>query len=62
VPSLPPSDDNPEDVDTDAEDHLYDATRYGVMRRRRTPDAEQKSGDPEESTYKHDDDTYTMRV
>jgi hypothetical protein len=62
VPGLPPSDDNPEDVDTDAEDHWWDALRYGVMRRRRNPDAEQKSDDPEEATYKHDDNTYTLKV
>jgi hypothetical protein len=27
---------NPEDVDTNAEDHLYDALRYGVMTRPRS--------------------------
>ena len=27
---------NPEDVDTHAEDHLYDALRYGVMTRPRS--------------------------
>jgi hypothetical protein len=26
---------NPEDVDTNAEDHLYDALRYGIMSRPR---------------------------
>ena len=62
VPSLPPSDDNPEDVDTDAEDHAWDATRYGVMRRRRSPDEEQISADLDEPTKKYDDDTYRMRV
>lgn len=61
VPSLPPDDDNPEDVDTDAEDHAWDATRYGIMRRRRSPDEEQKSSDPEESTYK-EDDGYRLKV
>jgi hypothetical protein len=35
VPQLPPDALNPEDVDTDAEDHAWDATRYGVMRSRR---------------------------
>ena len=62
VPSLPPDDDNPEDVDTDAEDHAWDATRYGIMRRRRSPDEVQKSSDPEESTYKEDDGTYRIKV
>lgn len=35
IPSLPPDDLNPEDIDTQAEDHAWDATRYGLMRRRR---------------------------
>lgn len=38
VPALPPDDYNPEDVDTKAEDHAWDALRYGIMRRRRNPD------------------------
>jgi hypothetical protein len=33
---LPLDKNNPEDVDTDAEDHLYDALRYGVMSRPRS--------------------------
>lgn len=37
IPQLPPSDFNPEDVDTDCEDHAWDALRYGIMRRRRNP-------------------------
>ena len=36
LPSLPLSKNNPEDVDTHAEDHLYDALRYGVMTRPRS--------------------------
>ena len=31
--SLPTDDNNPEDVDTNAEDHAYDALRYGCMSR-----------------------------
>jgi hypothetical protein len=31
VPNLPYSDKKPEDIDTDAEDHDYDATRYFLM-------------------------------
>ena len=31
VPSLPRDEDKPDDVDTDAEDHLYDAVRYRVL-------------------------------
>lgn len=33
LPSLPLDKNNPEDVDTKAEDHLYDALRYGLMSR-----------------------------
>ena len=31
--ALPTDDKNPEDVDTNAEDHAYDALRYGCMSR-----------------------------
>ena len=33
LPALPLDKNNPEDVDTKSEDHLYDALRYGVMTR-----------------------------
>jgi hypothetical protein len=33
LPSIPLDKNNPEDVDTNAEDHLYDALRYGIMTR-----------------------------
>ena len=33
LPSIPLDKNNPEDVDTKAEDHLYDALRYGIMSR-----------------------------
>jgi hypothetical protein len=36
LPSLPLDKNNPEDVDTKAEDHLYDALRYGLMSRPKT--------------------------
>ena len=36
LPSIPLDKKNPEDVDTHAEDHLYDALRYGVMTRPRS--------------------------
>ena len=36
LPSLPLDKNNPEDVDTKAEDHLYDALRYGIMTRPRS--------------------------
>lgn len=35
-PSLPLDKNNPEDIDTKSEDHLYDALRYGVMTRPRS--------------------------
>ena len=34
VPSLPADPKRVEDIDTSAEDHLFDATRYGLMLRR----------------------------
>lgn len=36
IPALPLDKNNPEDVDTHAEDHLYDALRYGIMSRPRS--------------------------
>ena len=36
LPAIPLDKNNPEDVDTNAEDHLYDALRYGVMTRPRS--------------------------
>lgn len=35
LPSIPLSKSNPEDVDTNAEDHLYDALRYGIATHRK---------------------------
>jgi hypothetical protein len=35
LPAIPLDKNNPEDVDTNAEDHLYDALRYGIMTRPR---------------------------
>ena len=35
IPSIPLDKNNPEDVDTKSEDHLYDALRYGIMSRPR---------------------------
>ena len=34
MPSLPADPKRVEDIDTSAEDHLFDATRYGLMLRR----------------------------
>jgi len=36
LPGIPLDKKNPEDVDTHAEDHLYDALRYGIMTRPRS--------------------------
>jgi hypothetical protein len=36
LPSIPLDKKNFEDVDTHAEDHLYDAIRYGIMTRPRS--------------------------
>lgn len=36
IPGIPLDKRNPEDVDTTAEDHLYDALRYGIMTRPRS--------------------------
>jgi hypothetical protein len=36
IPAIPLDKKNPEDVDTKAEDHLYDALRYGIMTRPRS--------------------------
>ena len=33
MPILPIDKKNPEDIDTNAEDHLYDALRYGIQSR-----------------------------
>lgn len=62
VPALMPDDNNPEDVNTTQEDHAWDDTRYALLQVRRPPDAEQKSDDLEEPTYKHEDDTYHLKV
>ena len=35
LPALPIDKKNPEDIDTNSEDHLYDALRYGIMSRPR---------------------------
>jgi hypothetical protein len=37
IPTLPYSQTKPEDVDTNAEDHIFDETRYFCMSRPTTP-------------------------
>jgi hypothetical protein len=57
LPSLPLDKRNPEDVDTKAEDHLYDALRYGVMTRPRShlfdynPDSQRTGFQAADSTF-----------
>lgn len=52
LPAIGPDDNDPEKYDTKAEDHAVDTLRYGVMRRRRAPDEEQKSEDYPDDVYK----------
>ena len=49
VPTLPYSLKKPEDIDTDAEDHAYDETRYFLMSRPLTPTKR-----PSKKTYTYD--------
>ena len=44
VPVLPRSERNPDDIDTDAEDHIYDETRYRVLALKRTATTQQQTG------------------
>lgn len=46
IPALPLDKNNPEDVDTKSEDHLYDALRYGIMSRPRTGIFDMGFGNP----------------
>ncbi|WP_287602738.1 terminase family protein [Thiothrix sp.] len=47
IASLPVSPLNPEDVDTDGEDHAWDSLRYGIRRRKR------KASEPEKPAFDH---------
>lgn len=40
LPTLPRDEDNPDDVDSDAEDHLYDEVRYRVLHKSRSVEVE----------------------
>jgi hypothetical protein len=55
-PLLPTDKHNPEDVDTDAEDHAYDALRYGCMSRPLNPNSYQEDtflkSQKEKATFK----------
>jgi len=50
VPNLPYSPTKPEDIDTDAEDHTYDETRYFLMAHPITP----KKKPPARQRYRND--------
>ena len=52
LPMLPVDRNNPEDVDTDAEDHAYDALRYGVMSRSMHPHSYAANRYMEKETFK----------
>lgn len=62
LPALGPDESDPEKYDSDGEDHATDCLRYGVVRRRRNPDAEQKSDEPDEPTTKSEDGSYRLKV
>jgi hypothetical protein len=57
LPAIPLDKRNPEDVDTNAEDHLYDALRYGIMSRPRfsifdyDPNVPKPTYQPSDSTF-----------
>lgn len=64
LPALPYSKTRPEDVDTDAEDHAYDALRYGLMSRPApaviVPQAPRRPAfDPLAETPRHDAGDWT---
>ena len=52
MPMLPVDKNNPEDVDTHAEDHAYDALRYGVMSRTVHPKSYDANRYTEKETFK----------
>ena len=53
LPLLPVDKNNPEDVDTNVEDHAYDALRYGVMSRPLHPNSYQNSNFIQSQKEKH---------
>lgn len=61
IPALPPDGFNPEDVDTDFEDHAYDALRYGVMRKRRAPNKDEPHTDKVQSDAEISDEGITWK-
>jgi hypothetical protein len=55
VPSIAPDEYNPEDVDTKGSDHAWDATRYGVMRRRAAPEPANEPGEEAPTAFNEND-------
>lgn len=55
VPTIEPSADDPDDIDSDSEDHMWDASRQGLVRITRSPEEpdESFSGDPEGKPNHH---------
>jgi hypothetical protein len=50
VPTLEPDPDDPDDVDTEAEDHAFDMTKAGLMRRTSSPSALESEDAPDPAT------------
>ena len=57
-----PDENNPEDVNSNLEDHAWDETRYALLQVRRAPEEEQKSAEDLEPSYKYENETFTMKV
>ena len=58
IPSIPLDKKNPEDVDTNAEDHLYDALRYGIMTRPRSSIWDYNPSTAKRSGFQASDSTF----
>jgi len=58
LPSIPLDKKNPEDVDTKAEDHIYDALRYGIMSRPRFSIFDYDPSNNNRSTFVPADQTF----
>lgn len=62
LPAIGPDELDPEKYDTRAEDHAVDALRYGCLRRRRSPDGEQMSGEEQNALYKDAQGNHLLNV
>ena len=56
--TLPTDDKNPEDVDTNAEDHAYDALRYGCMSRPTHPKFRNRFNPSMQNTFEVSDNKF----